>query len=68
LARRGTNEEKNDEEDPDDAVRPVRFRARGGGLCGRDRVLHNGSVNNNFSTNYQYDKADNRTNKNTTGV
>jgi YD repeat-containing protein len=32
------------------------------------RVLHNGSVNNNVSTNYQYDKADNRTNKNITGV
>jgi YD repeat-containing protein len=32
------------------------------------RVLHNGSVNNNVSTNYQYDKADNRTSKNTTGV
>jgi hypothetical protein len=32
------------------------------------RVLHNGSVNNNVSTNYQYDKADNRTLKNITGA
>lgn len=32
------------------------------------KVQHNGSVNNNVTTNYQYDKADNRTLKNTTGV
>jgi YD repeat-containing protein len=28
------------------------------------RVVHNGSVNNNVSANYVYDKADNRTNVN----
>jgi YD repeat-containing protein len=32
------------------------------------RVIHNGSVNNNVSTNYAYDKADNRTLKNTAGA
>jgi hypothetical protein len=32
------------------------------------RVVHSGSVNNNVSTNYVYDKADNRTLKNTTGA
>ena len=32
------------------------------------RVQHNGSVNNNVSTNYNYDKADNRSLKNTTGA
>lgn len=32
------------------------------------QVQHNGSVNNNVATNYAYDKADNRTLKNTTGV
>lgn len=32
------------------------------------KVEHNGSVNNNVATNYAYDKADNRTLKNTTGV
>ena len=32
------------------------------------KVQHNGSVNNNVTTNYQYDKADNRTLKNTSGV
>jgi coenzyme F420-reducing hydrogenase delta subunit len=32
------------------------------------RVQHNGSVNANVATNYVYDKADNRTLKNTTGV
>lgn len=32
------------------------------------RVLHNGSVNANVSTNYSYDKADNRTLKNVTGA
>jgi YD repeat-containing protein len=26
------------------------------------QVKHGGSVNNNFTANYQYDKADNRTN------
>jgi YD repeat-containing protein len=31
-------------------------------------VQHNGSVNANVITNYSYDKADNRTLKNTTGV
>ena len=28
------------------------------------RVVHNGSVNNNVSANYTYDKGDNRTNVN----
>ena len=32
------------------------------------KIQHSGSVNNNVSTNYQYDRADNRTLKNTTGV
>jgi hypothetical protein len=32
------------------------------------RVQHNGSVNNNVSTNYNYDKADNRSLKNVTGA
>jgi hypothetical protein len=32
------------------------------------RVVHNGSVNSNVATNYVYDKADNRTLKNTTGA
>lgn len=32
------------------------------------RVFHNGSVNNNALTNYAYDKADNRTLKNTSGA
>jgi YD repeat-containing protein len=32
------------------------------------KVQHNGSVNANVVTNYGYDKADNRTLKNTTGV
>lgn len=31
------------------------------------RVEHTGSVNNNLITNYSYDKANNRTNKTTTG-
>jgi Tfp pilus assembly protein PilV len=31
------------------------------------QVAHSGSVNNNVVTNYVYDKADNRTNKTTTG-
>ena len=31
------------------------------------QVNHAGSVNNNVVTNYTYDKADNRTNKTTTG-
>jgi YD repeat-containing protein len=31
------------------------------------QVAHSGSVNNNVVTNYTYDKADNRTNKTTTG-
>jgi YD repeat-containing protein len=30
-------------------------------------VNHSGTVNNNVVTNYTYDKADNRTNKTTTG-
>ena len=30
-------------------------------------VNHSGTVNNNVTTNYTYDKADNRTLKNTTG-
>jgi len=32
------------------------------------RVDHSGTVNNNVATNYVYDKADNRTNKTTTGA
>jgi YD repeat-containing protein len=32
------------------------------------KVQHNGSVNNKVVTNYQYDKADNRTLKNTSGA
>lgn len=32
------------------------------------KVEHSGNVNNGVVTNYQYDKADNRTLKNTTGV
>ena len=32
------------------------------------QVQHSGSVNNNVATNYTYDKADNRTNKTTTGA
>ena len=32
------------------------------------KVTHNGSVNNNITTNYVYDKADNRTNVNVTGA
>lgn len=32
------------------------------------KVQRNGSVNNNVTTSYSYDKADNRTLKNTTGV
>lgn len=32
------------------------------------KVEHAGSVNNNLNTAYSYDKADNRTNKTTTGV
>jgi hypothetical protein len=32
------------------------------------QVAHSGSVNNNVVTNYTYDKADNRTLKNTTGA
>ncbi len=31
------------------------------------QVAHSGTVNNNVVTNYAYDKADNRTNKTTTG-
>lgn len=31
------------------------------------KVSHSGSINNNVVTNYSYDKADNRTNKTTTG-
>ena len=30
-------------------------------------VTHSGTVNNNLVSNYTYDKADNRTNKTTTG-
>ena len=30
------------------------------------QVKHSGSVNNNVTANYQYDKADNRTNVNVT--
>jgi len=32
------------------------------------KVQHSGSVNNNVITNYSYDKADNRTLRNTTGA
>jgi hypothetical protein len=32
------------------------------------RVQHSGSVNNGVNTNYAYDKADNRTNKTTSGA
>lgn len=32
------------------------------------KVTHNGSVNNNLVTSYGYDKADNLTNKSTTGA
>ena len=32
------------------------------------QVSHSGSVNNNVVSNYSYDKADNRTNVNTTGA
>ena len=32
------------------------------------KVQHSGNVNNGVVTNYQYDKADNRTLKNTTGA
>ena len=32
------------------------------------QVNHSGTVNNNVITNYVYDKADNRTLKNTTGA
>lgn len=32
------------------------------------RVNHSGTVNNNAVTNYTIDKADNRTNKTTTGA
>jgi hypothetical protein len=32
------------------------------------QVKHSGAVNNNITTNYGYDKADNRTLKNTTGA
>ena len=32
------------------------------------RVKHSGNVNNGVNTNYVYDKADNRTNKTTTGA
>lgn len=32
------------------------------------RVQHDGSVNGNVVTNYSYDKADNRTLRNTTGA
>jgi hypothetical protein len=32
------------------------------------QVSHSGSVNNNVVSNYSYDKADNRTNKTTTGA
>lgn len=31
-------------------------------------VNHNGTVNNNVVSNYSYDKADNRSNKNVTGA
>jgi len=32
------------------------------------KVKHEGAVNNNVTTNYVYDKADNRTLKNVTGA
>jgi len=32
------------------------------------QVKHSGTVNNNVISNYQFDKADNRTLKNTTGA
>ncbi|MGN6849200.1 MAG: hypothetical protein ACTHJK_06960 [Sphingomicrobium sp.] len=32
------------------------------------KVVHSGTVNNNVVSNYSYDKADNRTNVNTTGA
>jgi hypothetical protein len=32
------------------------------------KVVRSGTVNNNVVTNYSFDKADNRTLKNTTGV
>jgi YD repeat-containing protein len=32
------------------------------------QAVRTGTVNNNVSTGYQYDKADNRTNKTTTGA
>ena len=32
------------------------------------KVVSNGSVTNNVTTNYAYDKADNRTNRNVTGA
>ena len=32
------------------------------------KVVHNGTVNNNIVTSYTLDKADNRTNKTTTGA
>jgi YD repeat-containing protein len=32
------------------------------------KVSRSGSVNNNVTTNYSYDKADNRTLRNTSGV
>jgi hypothetical protein len=32
------------------------------------QASHSGTVNNNVLTNYAYDKADNRTNKTTTGA
>ena len=32
------------------------------------KVQRGGTVNNNVATNYVYDKADNRTNKTTTGA
>ncbi len=54
--------------------------ARRRSLCRRDdpytydargrlvKVSRGGTVNNNVVSNYTYDKADNRTNKNTTGA
>jgi YD repeat-containing protein len=32
------------------------------------KVVHTGTVNNNVNTSYAYDKADNRTNRTTTGA
>lgn len=32
------------------------------------KVAHSGSVNNNVTTDYEHDKADNRTRKKTTGA